>query len=179
MGIAIAQERHLDEVRLENESAQYLLDCIMCNQRAAATLECWLRGEEDDEGREVPSCLSVFVDGCSWYLDGELPILTEDELTRCLLGTEYDGRDVYPGNGNKRLFEALEIPYPSEEDIKARRLPTGYRRTSMVSAGSGVFPIQKDFLVGLLHGIEKNPEDASRIVVEYVRNVEQSAEEAK
>lgn len=179
MGIAIAQERRLDEVRLENESAQYLLDCIMCNTRAAATLECWLRGEEDDEGREVPSCLSVFVNRCTWYLDGELPILTEDELTRCMLGTVSDGGYLYPGDGNKELFKALDIPYPSEEDIKARRLPTGYGRTSMVSAGSGVFPIQKDFLKGFLHGIEKNPEDASRIVVEYVSNVEQSAEEAK
>ena len=170
MGIAIAQEVGLDCIRLTNNSAQYLLDVIMCRPDAAERLECWLRGEDDPDGAEAPACISALKWGCKEYLDGYLPVITEEDLTLLLLGKEHLGMDVYPGTGNKALFEALDLEFPSEEDMKKGRLPTGHRRVGIMDCGSGVFPLHSKMVDSLIESLKKG--GIGRVLIEHCEDAE-------
>ena len=165
MGIAFAHEIDLSAIRLEDNEAQFLLDWILYHG-AGEQLESWL-SEDDDDGK--PDDVDVALLACGIYMN-DVPVITEDSLTRLLLGYHVTASmNVELEDGNRELFEALGVPFPSAEQRKRRTFPNGYRRASMVEM-KWLNPIGKDKKGRILETAAK--EDVCSITIEYVEKEE-------
>ena len=168
MGIALAHEIDLSAIRLESDEAQFLLDWIVCHG-GVERLESWLREEFDDDECKAPTCVSGGI-GCGTYMN-DIPVITEDSLRRLLLGFHVEsGYQIVEDDGNRELFKALDIPFPTDEQRKDRVLPHGFRRTGYVSFGGCVYPINKDMKERIARNLIEG--DVCNIKVEYIEKKE-------